>query len=380
MDPPRAGTEARVAGPAVWRAHHRAATEGRRYRCSTVALLGFLIHACALAAAAPARVERQLALMGTSLTIEIEAVDRAAALAASEAALRALEAAEARLSTWTGASELARLNAAPAGRPVSISPALRRDLEGARACFELTGGAFDPGVGALVDLWDQRGAGRLPSAAERARALIGGGLSALRLDAGSATRAHVGLRLEEGGFGKGAGLDDALAALAARPAVASAALDLGGQLAFHGAGREFRAPLADPGQRDRAVLEIGVAAGSLSTSGNSERAIEVDGRRYGHLLDPRRGEPVPDFGSVTVWAPSALLADCLSTGLYVLGPDAALAWAAAHPEYEVLVLARRPGGGVRARASAGLRGRIRALEGDLRLEFEPSMEPRRRVE
>ena len=306
--------------------------------------------------------------MGTALTIEIEAVDRPAALAASEVALRALEAAETRLSTWTGASELARLNAATPGRPVPLSPALARDLAGARHCFELTGGAFDPGVGALVDLWDLRGAGRVPSAEERARALAGGGFSALRLDGGTATRTRGGMRLEEGGFGKGAGLDDALAALAGRPGVVSAALDLGGQVALHGAGREFQVAVADPRRRSRAVVELSVAAGSLSTSAASERGIVVGGVPYGHHLDPRRGVPVPDFGSVTVWAPSALLADCLSTGLYVLGPEAALAWAAAHPEVGVLVLEPRREGGLHGRTSSGLRGRLRALASDVFVE------------
>jgi len=66
--------------------------------------------------------------MGTEATVRVEASDREAALAASEAAVRALEAAEARLSTWTDDSELARLNLAPVGEPVALSPELAAEL------------------------------------------------------------------------------------------------------------------------------------------------------------------------------------------------------------------------------------------------------------
>jgi thiamine biosynthesis lipoprotein ApbE len=121
------------------------------------------------------------------------------------------------------------------------------------------------------------------------------------------------------------------------------------------------------------VVELTLAGGSLSTSGNGERGRRVAGEVVGHLLDPRTGAPAPDFGSLSVWAESGLLADCLSTGLFVLGPDAALAWAARHPEVGVLVLERRAGG-LRARASARLAGRVRALAPGVELIEEESPE------
>ena len=110
--------------------------------------------------------------------------------------------------------------------------------------------------------------------------------------------------------------------------------------------------------------------GSLATSGNSERGIVVDGEHLGHLLDPRTGRPAPDFGSITVWAPEALTADCLSTALYVAGPDAALAWVADRPGIEVIVI-ERAGDPPRVRASEGLRGRLRSLMDGLEVRFPP---------
>jgi thiamine biosynthesis lipoprotein len=330
-----------------------------------------LLAACAGAprpAVPEGRVERRVMLMGTSLEIEVEAHDRAAALAASEAAVAALEAAEDRLSTWRPDSELARLNRAPVGERVLLSPRLAAELAATRRWWRETGGAFDPAVGPLVKAWGLRDGGRLPSPAERAAAVAASGMDGLRLEDGVAIRERAGLILEEGAWGKGAGLGDALAALAADPAVTRATLDLGGQVALFSRTRTgvapWTVPVADPRRRDRVVAELTVDGGSVSTSGNSEHGITAGGRTLGHLLDPRRGEPAPDFGSLTVWTADPLTADCLSTGLYVIGPEAAMDWAADHPGVEVLVLRPRE-----ALATPGLSGRLKALDPEIRVRF-----------
>jgi len=344
---------------------------------SATALGLVLVSVAGAAAGEPAAVERRLVLMGTEAEVRVTAADRAAALAASEAAVRALEAAEARLSTWTEGSELARLNRAPVGEPVALSPELAAELAAAEACRRETGRAFDPGVGPLVDAWGLREGGHLPSPRELAAARAASGGDGLELRSGGiAVRRRPGLRIEEGGFGKGAALDAALRAVAAYLGVEAAWIDLGGQVAVLS-----RSPaevlIAHPADRNRPLLALALdraAGGSVATSGNSERGITVAGERRSHLLDPRTGEPAPDFGSVTVWAPTALRADCLSTGLYVLGPEAALAWAAAHPGVQVVVLRQVPAAGragetgaegagaVEVLATPGLAGRLRVLD------------------
>jgi thiamine biosynthesis lipoprotein len=143
--------------------------------------------------------------MGTWLQIEVTATSRAEALGASEAALRAVEAVEARLSTWSDDSELSRLNQAPAGQAVELGPELREDLERTRLAFEATSGAFDPGIGALIAAWDLRGAGRVPEAAELARAHPGGPGYHQVHEGKRAPPPHPGQGLEVGGVGKGGG-------------------------------------------------------------------------------------------------------------------------------------------------------------------------------
>jgi thiamine biosynthesis lipoprotein len=363
-------------------ASRRLAAHGTRLRATGALALGAVAVAAAASLGAtaalatagwnapPARVERQLMLMGTWLDVAVSAPDEATASAAAEAAVRALESTEARLSTWRADTELARLNAAAVGKPVPLSPALAAELTAARSCGELTRGAFDPAVGRLTQLWDLRGAGRIPADDEVATALPGSRSSALQLDGATATRLHPALLLDEGGFGKGSGLDHAIAA-AGNAGATAAWLDLGGQTAQLG-DRQWPVAVAHPDDRDLPAVELTLAGGSLATSGNGVRAVGTPAASIGHILDPRTGAPAADFGSLTVWAERALLADCLSTGLFVLGPDAALAWAAAHPEVGVLALERRPGGGLRARASGRFAGRVRTLDTAVELSFELS--------
>jgi thiamine biosynthesis lipoprotein len=306
---------------------------------------------------------RELALLGTTARVEVGAPDHARAVAASEAAVRALEAAEARLSTWRTDSELARLNATPVGEPFEMSPELARELARALAVAERSAGAFDPCLASLVEAWDLRGAGRVPSEDELAHARASSGYAGLVVDGRLATRASV-VRVEEGGFGKGAALDAALAAALGAGATA-AVIDLGGQRAIAGTNESRWVPIAHPERRGEAVLEVLLRNGSVATSGNSERAIEVAGRRYGHVLDPRTGHPAPIWGSATVVAPGALEADALSTAAY------ALHWrrAAAALDPVLLVCIVRERGQWVAMATPGLRGRVRLLTDDLRLAF-----------
>jgi len=304
--------------------------------------------------------------MGTWLEVRVEADQRETALLASEAALRAIQGVEARLSTWTGESELARLNGHPVGERFALSPELAADLALARELALETSGAFDPALGPLVHVWGLRSGGRAPSADELATARAASGMSAFLLEDDVAVRLHPGASFEEGGFGKGIGLDAALQA--ARTAGArSAVVDLGGQLAVLGT-VETTVGLAHPQRRDELVAELELVCGSVATSGNSERGIVVAGERRSHLLDPRTGRPAEDFGSITVRAADATRADALATGLYVLGPQRALEFAARTADVEVVVV-QVVQGALQIHASAGWRGRLRSLDPGTAVRF-----------
>jgi thiamine biosynthesis lipoprotein len=320
----------------------------------SIPMIDILIAALiALSAAAPSptrpvAVKREAYLMGTLLRASVEAPDRPAGLAALERAFAEVRRLEDLLSTWRPDTELARLNATPVGAPFAASTELVGLLQEARRWRDATEGAFDPGLGALIDAWDMRGPGRRPSPAELASARGATGLVLFEVDPSSGTvrRTRAGAWIDSGAFGKGAALRGARVVLE-DAGVRSALLDFGGQVLAIGlsAGESgWSVAVAHPARRSQPAAVIRIADASASTSGQSERGVELEGCRVGHILDPRRGLPVPAWGSVTVVAADPLVADALSTGLFVLGPERALDWARDRSDVGVLVLAQKPDG------------------------------------
>ena len=284
--------------------------------------LGLIFWPVRAACGETAVVERRIVSMGTVLELRVGALDRPAALAASEEALREIERVERLLSTWRSGGPLDRLNRARPQESVGLGRETADLLAEVEAWSRRTGGAFDPTVLPLVRIWDLRGAGRIPSAAEQQRALEVTGWRQFSFDRERAVAKRLsGAGIDEGAWGKGYALDTAKGALN-RAGVQQAVIDLGGQVFVLGS-----APvtIAHPGRRGFPVASLFLSNASLSTSGDSERARPVEGRRIGHLLDPRTGRPAEDFGSASAIAPSGLVADILSTAFFVLGPEAGLA-------------------------------------------------------
>lgn len=326
----------------------------------------------AAGALAAETVERQIAAMGTTLRVEVEVTStRSAALDLAETMIDEVAATEARLSTWRDDSELSRINRSPVGEWVETSA--HGELVAAWRCREATGGAFHPAVGRLVATWDLRGRGRVPTAAEIEAARRG--LDRLAYEDSNhpnRIRRLADVVLEEGAFGKGAGLDAALGALERHSSKGTGfvRLDLGGQVAWANAARPVVVDLADPRDRTRPVLELTLtdSRGSLAVSGNSEKRLAVDGASLGHLLDPRSGRPARDFGAVAVLAPDALWADCQSTALFVLGPEAGAQWLSLQEYPYDAVYLEVDGERLRARVTPGLARRARPLVADLVIE------------
>jgi thiamine biosynthesis lipoprotein len=217
-----------------------------------------------------------------------------------EAAFAEARRVEAMLSTWRDDSDLARLNRGELAQP---SPELEALLTTAMQWSSETNGAFDPRIRSLIDAWQTRGGGAVPSREQLAKAM----------------QQHV---WEEGAFGKGYALDRMLERIEG-----DAVLNFGGQLAVRGTAT---VTIADPSHRERPVVAFTLTNGSLSTSSGSEKTFTAHGRRFSHLIDPRSGEALPPRGSVSVVHGSALVADILSTALYVMGPVDGLQWARAH--------------------------------------------------
>lgn len=257
-----------------------------------------LVALAVVPATTEAATNRARYLMGT--VCEVAVAENAEGAAESiERAFAEAERIERFLSTWKPESELSRVNAG-----ATPSAELAELLATALAWSKKTGGAFDPRVRALIEVWKTREDGALPTRDEIARALANK------------------RQFEEGAFGKGYALDRMLATIDGE-----AVIDFGGQLLVRGS---HRVAIADPADREKPVVELMLVDASLSTSSGSEKTFEVDGRRFSHIVDPRTGQALPPRGSVSVIAEDALTADILSTALYVMGEDDGLRWANAH--------------------------------------------------
>jgi thiamine biosynthesis lipoprotein len=232
------------------------------------------------------------------------------------------------LSDYDPASELSRLSAAaPTPEPVAVGPELWRVLERAVAFRDASGGAFDPTVGPLTTLWRQaRKARRMPPAEKLAAARSVVGPEALELDLPrrAVRLPQPGSRLDLGGIGMGYTADRVLELLRGR-GIDAALVDASGDVAAAGrppgtsGWRVAVAGLAGTGEAD-AMIELADAA--VTTSGDAFQAVELDGIRYSHVVDPRTGLGVVGPAAVTVIAADGTTADALATAASVLGPGA----------------------------------------------------------
>lgn len=280
--------------------------------------------------AALEHVEREVYLMGTRVRIATHAPWREAGLATLNRLLGILEQAEDELSTWREHSAITALNQRAVGEPWQASAGLCTTFAELFRVHQLTDGAFDPAIGVLTDAWGIHEEGRVLSAAALAEARGASGLQFLEFDAPTCTvTKRRNVRIDVGAWGKGDALDRVRRAF---PDV-TWLIDLGGQVAVNGAGPDgkgWRLSIADPKVREQGVMDVWLRGGSISTSAGSERDLHVRGRRIAHHLDPRTGEPVTFNGSVSVWHADGLVADALSTALYVMGPAQGLRWAEEH--------------------------------------------------
>jgi thiamine biosynthesis lipoprotein len=252
---------------------------------------------------------------------------------AARAALDEAERVEAVLTVFRDTSEVSAVNREAASVPVAVGGLLYALLERCRALHAATGGAFDPTSGPLTRCWGFLAReGRLPAPEELAAARAAVGFEKVGLGPAARTVrfAREGMSLNFGAIGKGLALDRMAAALRAR-GVPRALVSAGGSSAIAlGGGDGFPVDLRSP-RRPEPLGRLRLSEAALGTSGAGEQYFEAEGRRYGHVIDPRTGWPAEGVLSASVAAPEAAVTDALSTAFLVAGPELAERYCAAHP-------------------------------------------------
>lgn len=297
--------------------------------------------------------------MGSALRVSIWTVDEERASTAAERVHQEFDRLEGLLSVWKDGSDVVRLNRAAGVQPVAMARETLEVLEAAREASEWTGGKFDITFGALADIWkfDHDQDHRVPDRAAIDARLPLVDYSAVQVDraAGTAFIAHRGMRVHLGGIGKGYAIDRAIAMLR-DGGVTDFMIQAGGDLYVAGAngGQPWSLGIADPRRPDHVFARVQLTNATFSTSGDYERSFMKDGVRYHHLLDPDRGEPARGCRSVTIVTDRALLADVLSTGVFIMGPADGMALIEKLPGVEGVIVSAKND----VLISSGLRGRV----------------------
>lgn len=316
-----------------WALIQKSKWAGKVYRLLLIGLLSGL--GAGVLWAQPTAYAFRRPLMGTFFTATLYAPDSLAARQAYEAVSARMDALNYAMSDYLDESEINRLSATGgSGRWVNVSPSLFAVLAEAVTIAKRSGGRFDPTIGPLSQLWRRAVRQRqLPSRQElrRARRLV----SYRYIELDSSQSRHLvrlrkrHMRLDVGGIGQGFAIDEAQNVLH-QHGIRSFLLDIGGDILLGDApptrpgGWRIGLRAGKPSQTGLAeadsVIELKHAA--ITTSGNTERHLDINGKRYSHIMNPRSGLGLRRFVQATVMAPTGTYADALTKVFSVARPGA----------------------------------------------------------
>ncbi len=260
----------------------------------------------------------------TELTAVVPADQRDKAEAAVKLAEEALRDVEAKMSSHLAETDIATFNAAPVGQEVPLLPETLAVLKSARAYYDKTEGVFDITCRPLLQLWKRAGkAKRLPTEAEIKEALALVGWDKVKLTDKGAIKLKDGASLDLGGIAKKWAVDRAADVMIQQGV--SGIVNVGGDLRCFGQpriGTKWQIGIKNPFAKDEDLIAVmAISDGAVCTSGNYERFVIIDGKRYSHIVDPRTGRTADAVPSVTVYGKTAVEAGVWATALSVLGPD-----------------------------------------------------------
>jgi len=318
-------------------------------RARRAGLAALLVIPILVAAGAPERsVRYPIHAMGTYVNVTLVTSDSAASAADAAAAHAAIQLVDSLMSNWTTTSEVARINRVADSVTTHVQPLVADVIARSLRVWRGSDHTFDITIEPLVRAWGFIGGPRRVPTDQEARAawaLVGAGDVAFDSAAGTIHFARRGMRIDLGGIAKGYAVDRAMDVLRAR-GVKAALVDASGNMMSLGTppgSEHWRIGLRDPRDRVPYFARLWLDGDAISKSANYEQFVTKDGKRYGHIMDPRTGQPASGLLAVTLVAPDATTSDAWDTPLYILGLEAAKAKLVARTDIAAVLI--QPGEG-----------------------------------
>lgn len=296
--------------------------------CAIVVSVMVLLGASLFLRREPGSVTFTRQLMGTLVQITLMDGDEDRYRPAAYAAFDEIARLEGLFSSYQADSDVSRLSRAAGKHAVRVSPEVMEVVKEALHISRISGGAFDPTVGALAGAWGYSGEkGYVPSKEEVERLLPLVDYTAVKVDEkdGTVMLGKEGMVINLGGVAKGFIVKKAIGVLTSH-GMRRGIVHAGGDMTVFQTGgeRPFIIGIQHPRRKKKLLGEIFVTNGAVATSGDYERFFMKDGVRYHHILDPATGFPARASRSATVTSVDPTEADALSTAVFVMGPGAGM--------------------------------------------------------
>lgn len=278
--------------------------------------------------------------MGTRIAVELWHEDPAAAERAIDAVIAEMHRVDKLMSHYKPESQLSRVNREAAVDPVRVDAELAQLVARSLEFSELTGGAFDISYASVGYLYDYR-EHRHPTEEQIHEALPGVNWRYIAVDLAASTVRFLrpGMRIDLGGIAKGHAVDRSIAILRGL-GIEHASVTAGGDTRIIGDrfGRPWVVGIRHPDDPGRVIARIPLEDVAISTSGDYEHFFDEGGVRYHHIIDPKTGKSATGVRSVTVLAPTSTLAEGLTKGVFILGPERGIALAESQPDVDAIVV------------------------------------------
>ena len=262
--------------------------------------------------------------MGTRFDITVIATNETEGNTYIDMAIAEITRIEQLISSWDPNSQTSAVNRQAGIQAVQVDPELFALIERSQGISGLTDGAFDISYASMDRIWKFDGSmTTMPSKDAINASVAKVGFKNIHLDKTNSTifLKKEGMKIGFGGIGKGYAADKAKALLIDK-GVPGGIINASGDMNTWGKqpnGQSWKVAITNPMDNTKSYGLLPVDQGAVVTSGNYEKYVSLQGKRYAHIIDPRTGYPASGILSVTVFAPKAELADAMATSIFVMG-------------------------------------------------------------